>query len=672
VNGASFGDSDFSTTFSDYSGAPPLHLLVSEQSDEPEWLPLNALWLDVPRTGDDVSVDVVLPNPPRSVRRTNMTLETPQSGSVVANGMTSERDFARRQEGGYSFQVGASWLDAEPSPEGRFAWHVAAFAGDMAPTSASLLLEQDDGHQLLLARAAVSPNAVVSIPPAETLDLAGSSIGTLSVTWLAPAHTYVGASLISLSEGNGAWYIYGPASAETSSRGWPHLPEGIALADVGFNDDVTYRVNVFALTEGDEVSPWDWSNLIDQRAVIRTYEPVDGVGGSQGEGGAGAGPGAAGGEANGSGGVSQGGAANGAASHGGASDGGAAGSNTWSCTAALGFAEPQAITLDGDLRSVVAADFDSDGKPDLAFASGFAGLVRVLRGKGNAKFESPVDYAGGVFPMGLAAADVNGDAKLDLAVADQESVNILLNEGDGTFAAPVSYAVGQYSLSVALGDLNGDGKPDLAVANLSSDDVSVLLNQGDGTFAKATSYALGAGGDSVVMADLNADDALDLVVATDDLAIFLNQGAGTFGAAHHYPTNVELQHAIAVELDGDGDIDVAAVSGGNTIVLKNLGDGSFGPPNYYEGGPGSRQLTAADFDGDGRNDLAVTDLGAGTVDLTLLRNLGNGAFELISFVPGQGSAMCVATADFDGDGDPDVAVGNFIHDSVSIVVNQCL
>ena len=82
----------------------------------------------------------------------------------------------------------------------------------------------------------------------------------------------------------------------------------------------------------------------------------------------------------------------------------------------------------------------------------------------------------------MAAADLNGDGKPDLAVANNSSdtVSVLLNNGNGTFAAQVDYATGSGPISVAAADLNGDGKPDLAVANSNSSTVSVLLNNGNG------------------------------------------------------------------------------------------------------------------------------------------------------------------------------------------------
>jgi len=81
-------------------------------------------------------------------------------------------------------------------------------------------------------------------------------------------------------------------------------------------------------------------------------------------------------------------------------------------------------------------------------------------------------------PLSVTTGDLNGDGKLDLAVANEtaDTVSVLLGNGNGTFQTKVDDAVGSQPLSVTTGDLNGDGKVDLATANANADSVSVLLN----------------------------------------------------------------------------------------------------------------------------------------------------------------------------------------------------
>ena len=90
-----------------------------------------------------------------------------------------------------------------------------------------------------------------------------------------------------------------------------------------------------------------------------------------------------------------------------------------------------------------------------------------------------MNYAsGGNSPQSVAVADVNGDGKPDLVVANYNyGVGVLLGNGDGTFRAPLIYSTGGNTpFSVAIADVNGDGKPDLVVANANSNDIGVLLN----------------------------------------------------------------------------------------------------------------------------------------------------------------------------------------------------
>ncbi len=144
----------------------------------------------------------------------------------------------------------------------------------------------------------------------------------------------------------------------------------------------------------------------------------------------------------------------------------------------------------GDVPTYVAVgDFNGDGKPDLAIAdtTGFAtGEVNVLLGMGKGFFVPflgfPVgsnNFPVGTNPLFIAVADFNLDGKLDLAVANRGSntISVLQGLGNGIFLPQQFFTVGSGPAWIGVADLNSDGKPDLLVANSLSNTVSTLINR---------------------------------------------------------------------------------------------------------------------------------------------------------------------------------------------------
>ncbi|WP_437676623.1 FG-GAP-like repeat-containing protein [Sorangium sp. So ce131] len=296
----------------------------------------------------------------------------------------------------------------------------------------------------------------------------------------------------------------------------------------------------------------------------------------------------------------------------------------------------------------------------------------------------PLAEPAGYNPVDVAAADVDGDGDIDLAVVNSGTsefdgaghVSVLLNQGNGTFADPVSYAVGSVALSIEAADLNGDGHPDLAVANSESADVSVLLNEGDGTFATAVSYPAGARPAFVAAADLNGDGHIDLTAANGwagGVSLLLNQGDGTFAAPVEHASGGSTGAVAAADLNGDGRLDLAAVNSdngdtdmrGNVSVLLNQGNNTFSAPVSYALHDMPLKVTAADLNGDGHTDLAVVDY---IRRLSVLLNRGDGTFAApVTYAVGL-YASSVAAADLNGDGHPDLAVGSYTE--VGVLLNQ--
>lgn len=181
-------------------------------------------------------------------------------------------------------------------------------------------------------------------------------------------------------------------------------------------------------------------------------------------------------------------------------------------------------------NSVHVADLNGDGIPDLVVAnlcdSCAEGVVGVLLGNGDGTFQPVVTYASGAGNSAQTViADVNGDGIPDLIVSNIDyasaygAVTVLLGLGNGTFAPAVSYSSGGWAaVEVAVADMNGDGKPDIVVANCGPVDgcgtgtIGVLLGNGDGTFQAAMDFSSGVfNATQVAVADLNGDGQPDIV-----------------------------------------------------------------------------------------------------------------------------------------------------------------
>ncbi|MBI1824137.1 MAG: VCBS repeat-containing protein, partial [Nitrospirae bacterium] len=212
-------------------------------------------------------------------------------------------------------------------------------------------------------------------------------------------------------------------------------------------------------------------------------------------------------------------------------------------------------------KAIVAGDFNQDQRLDMAISNSGSGTITVLLGSTDGTFQplsdpntgSPLVIAAGTDPEAMTLADFNSDGRLDLAVLNksQNSLTILAGNTSGGFdrltdanhnSIP-SIPVGNNPSSISIGEFNGDGRIDLAVVNQGDSTLLPLFGNGDGTFTAATPLLLGdTDGDgtrevnftapqAVMISDLDRDGFFDLTVIGSHVANLLGRENSTGGVS---------------------------------------------------------------------------------------------------------------------------------------------
>jgi hypothetical protein len=336
------------------------------------------------------------------------------------------------------------------------------------------------------------------------------------------------------------------------------------------------------------------------------------------------------------------------------------------------------------INDTAVADFNEDGKPDVVTGSDSRKLW-VGFGNGNGLNPALTSVSVSAIPRMIVTGDLNNDNHQDILAFLSESQSktaIIYGNGNGTFQPAIE--------SGPFTDLSGRGKPKLVYidgdnyidlvlpSGANQNRLSLYQNTAQNSFIFRSSIDVGTTVGSVTSGDYNQDGKADLAILSSGVHIYLGNGTYNFTRLNFFPAGQANAHIISTDFNNDGMLDLAATTTqtgangtpGKVDILMGVGKGGFGAPVEYIVGRGPKWMAAADYDGDGNMDLAVEAL----VDdrVSILYGDGQGFFPRLLNSVTAVSPRGLEAADFDSDGRPDLITSDFSLGLISLARNICL
>ncbi|MES2763033.1 MAG: FG-GAP-like repeat-containing protein [Bacteroidota bacterium] len=383
-------------------------------------------------------------------------------------------------------------------------------------------------------------------------------------------------------------------------------------------------------------------------------------------------------------------------------------------------------TTGKSVMDIELADLNNDSFKDIIFADEANNNITILLGIGSGSFSAATSYSVGTFPRSIAVEDFDTDGKLDLAIVNRGSNNIsvLMGTGSGSFGAQATFSVGNTPYEIKSGDFTNDGIIDLSICNNGSNNISILTGNGFGSFTSVGTFSVSAAPNGIEVSDVNLDGNMDVMTSSStskNFSLLLGTGTGSFGVTSNFTTsqlprfitcadfdhdnipdvivgsfNCEISYfkgngtgvfsqpniyflnfqtknglGLNYDMNNDGNLDLFLIdntnsTANNITILMGNGLGNFAHATNYKSSPSTQYSSLLnDFNNDNVLDIAVVSSNG----FSVLKGHNDGSFENESIISSS-SLYGVTSADFNGDGNIDIASTSPSSNTVSIFFGQ--